>query len=124
MLRSLSRSFSSLSLTTSSLVGAARPLVASFRSPFAAPTVLRSSPVAAPSPAASSQLQALRGSKYTNNKKKRLPGYILPKQSSPTATLKKMLKMKFFRLKRGKAGQRPKAPAYGRNDFIMSKMNF
>ncbi|KAI9003107.1 hypothetical protein BC832DRAFT_576962 [Gaertneriomyces semiglobifer] len=64
-----------------------------------------------------------RGSKYPSYGGRKLPGYILPKQSRKTALLIQKLKMKFFRLKLGKSQQRPKRPRYGRDDFILSKMN-
>ncbi|KAJ3167118.1 hypothetical protein HDU88_002455 [Geranomyces variabilis] len=64
-----------------------------------------------------------RGSKHPSYNGKKLPGYLLPHQSEKTSHLKQMLKMKWHRLKAGKAGQRPKAPRYGRDDFVLSKMN-
>ncbi|KAI8908539.1 hypothetical protein EDD86DRAFT_207939 [Gorgonomyces haynaldii] len=64
---------------------------------------------------------AVRGKKYAAVEN--MPGYLLPKQSRKTSFLTKSLKMKFFRLRRGKQGQRPRRPNYGFNDFNLSKMN-
>ncbi|KAI8917813.1 hypothetical protein DFJ77DRAFT_423409, partial [Powellomyces hirtus] len=64
-----------------------------------------------------------RGSKHPSYGGKKLPGYLLPHQSEKTAHLKQHLKMKWHRLKVGKAGQRPRRPRYGRDDFILSKLN-
>ncbi|KAI9103844.1 hypothetical protein DFS34DRAFT_576379 [Phlyctochytrium arcticum] len=82
-------------------------------------SILASNPVTPPS----ALLQFVRGSKYSANGGKKLPGYILPRQSRKTALLKQHLKMKWFRLKIGTSGQRPGRPRYGRDDFILSKMN-
>ncbi|KAL2915081.1 hypothetical protein HK105_205405 [Polyrhizophydium stewartii] len=125
LIRATLRTKASLALAASpleaSLVGASRAAPAAL-SPF-----LCGSAAAAGGPSALAQAtpihQQLRGSRYPSYGGKRLPGYILPKQSEPTAILKKMLKMKFFRLKRGKAGQRPRPPGYGRQDGCISKMN-
>ncbi|KAI8810242.1 hypothetical protein BJ742DRAFT_675885, partial [Cladochytrium replicatum] len=54
---------------------------------------------------------------------KKLPGYLLPKQKARTEILKTMLKAKFFRMRIGKTGQRPKRLRYGRDDRVVSKMN-
>ncbi|KAI9340439.1 hypothetical protein DFJ73DRAFT_845227 [Zopfochytrium polystomum] len=55
--------------------------------------------------------------------KKKLPGYILPRQKTKTAILKLMLKMKHLRSRIGKTGQRPRRPRYGHDDRVLSKMN-
>ncbi|KAI8820573.1 uncharacterized protein EV422DRAFT_531441 [Fimicolochytrium jonesii] len=68
-------------------------------------------------------LQQTRGSKHPSYGGKKLPGYILPKLRERTSGLKQKLKMKWFRMKIGKTGQRPRRPRYGRDDFILSKMN-
>ncbi|KAJ3174640.1 hypothetical protein HDU87_007012 [Geranomyces variabilis] len=83
---------------------------------------------APPSPSSSSSSSPFlasqsRGSKHPSYNGKKLPGYLLPHQSEKTSHLKQMLKMKWHRLKAGKAGQRPKSPRYGRDDFVLSKMN-
>ncbi|KAJ3288906.1 hypothetical protein HDU79_004471 [Rhizoclosmatium sp. JEL0117] len=72
----------------------------------------------------SSQLQQTRSITYKKTPGSQLPGYILPKQASKTSFYTKMLKMKFLRLRFGKQGQRARQPRYGRDDSILSKMNF
>ncbi|TPX68214.1 hypothetical protein SpCBS45565_g03259 [Spizellomyces sp. 'palustris'] len=67
--------------------------------------------------------QQIRGSKHPSYGGKKLPGYLIPRQAEKTSHLKQKLKMKWFRLKIGKGGQRPGRPRYGRDDFILSKMN-
>ncbi|KAJ3306812.1 hypothetical protein HDV03_003849 [Kappamyces sp. JEL0829] len=62
-------------------------------------------------------------SKYPQYGGKKLPSYILPKLSRKSQLLTHSLKMKFFRLKRGKTQRRPIGPSYGRDDFCLSKMN-
>ncbi|EGF80858.1 hypothetical protein BATDEDRAFT_24315 [Batrachochytrium dendrobatidis JAM81] len=108
-----------------SLIGLASTAPAA-KSPFLSQPTL--SLAAVPTPSTSTHqssflLQAMRGSKYPSYGGKRLRGYILPKQSEKTAILKKMLKMKWFRIRKGSTGQRPKKPLYGRDDFILGKMN-
>ncbi|KAJ3160128.1 hypothetical protein HDU86_000964 [Geranomyces michiganensis] len=108
-----------------------RPLSAAVRSTAASQLLTASRiapPPAAPAPSSSSSsspflASQVRGSKHPSYNGKKLPGYLLPHQSEKTAHLKQMLKMKWHRLKAGKAGQRPKAPRYGRDDFVLSKMN-
>ncbi|KAI8923682.1 hypothetical protein BC831DRAFT_469811 [Entophlyctis helioformis] len=105
-----------------SLARLATATAASATALLRAPQTLMAQPLMAQTQASPLLIQAQRGCKYTSNSKKRLPGYILPRQSEPTAILKKMHKFKFFRLKRGKAGQRPIGPNYGRDDSILGKM--
>ncbi|KAI8618462.1 hypothetical protein BC830DRAFT_1108744 [Chytriomyces sp. MP71] len=69
-------------------------------------------------------LQQSRNIVYKKTPDAQLPGYILPKQASKTSFYTKMLKMKFLRMRFGKQGQRPRQPRYGRDDGILSKMNF
>ncbi|KAJ3218682.1 hypothetical protein HDU67_004464 [Dinochytrium kinnereticum] len=68
-------------------------------------------------------LQQPRLLSYAKKANEDLPGYILPRQRTKTSWLKKSMKMKFFRMRFGKSGQRPKQPRYGRDDAVLSKMN-
>ncbi|KAI9203734.1 uncharacterized protein BJ171DRAFT_509428 [Polychytrium aggregatum] len=102
LLRSLHTSCSALARHSVS------PLVSSLRSP---------------APASLGSLVPIRGSKYSSNEGKKLPGYILPKQKAKTNILKTMIRARWFRMRIGKQGQRPRRPGYGHNDSILSKMN-
>ncbi|KAI8849433.1 hypothetical protein BC829DRAFT_391738, partial [Chytridium lagenaria] len=55
---------------------------------------------------------------YEKKSNSDLPGYILPRQRTKTSWYKKMLRMKFFRMRFGKSGQRPRQPRYGRDDGV------
>ncbi|KAJ3238008.1 hypothetical protein HDU78_003766 [Chytriomyces hyalinus] len=81
-------------------------------------------PLSALGNGAFASLQQTRSIVYKKESNAKLPGYILPKQKSKTSFYTKMLKMKFLRLRFGKTGQRARQPRYGRDDAILSKMNF
>ncbi|KAH6573620.1 hypothetical protein BASA62_002880 [Batrachochytrium salamandrivorans] len=106
LLRLQSAGSVTLSPLHSSLIGLSHSAPAA-RSPFLSQTTLSMSATGVAGSSAACMfpplvMQTMRGSKYPKYGGKRLPGYILPKQSEKTAILKKMLKMKWLRLRKGK----------------------
>ncbi|TPX53419.1 hypothetical protein SeMB42_g00800 [Synchytrium endobioticum] len=61
--------------------------------------------------------------KYPKYDGQQLPGYILPRTRRKGAWYGHKLKMKWYRLRFGKTGQRGRRPGYGKHLHILSKCN-
>ncbi|KAJ3277439.1 hypothetical protein HK104_003295 [Borealophlyctis nickersoniae] len=78
-------------------------------------------------PSMTRSMYLVRGEKYRSEKifKERLRAikFYLPKARRKGTFLHVMEKEKWFRMRKGKQGERPRKPGYGRHDHILSKMN-